>query len=233
MRTINLIRAHINRLGPDAIFTSRDFLCYGKRSTIDSAVNRLIKKEMIVRVARGVFVRWSVKVMKGALPSALEVARAKCLGFGKAVFIHKKDAALQLGLVASGNESPTFSTLGNNTSFQYGEQRIRLVRVSPKDAKMADGFAGILIRALKQVGYHKEIASTLCEILGKTYRRTDRKEAKLAAAYLPSWASDHLLDGSVAGERVQNLTRIKKKMHKFLKGYQRAFMIERTISQGV
>jgi hypothetical protein len=231
METISNIRAHINRLPRDAIFTSRDFLCYGKRTTVDSAVNRLIAKEMIFRIARGVFVKWSAKVaIRGILPSALEVARAKCRGFGKSVFTHKKDAAHHLGLIEAGNENPTFSTFGRNSSFQYGDKKIQLLHVSPKDAHLADRFAGLFTRALKQVGNHKELPSTICRLLGSLFSRIDRQETHLAAAYQPSWISEHLLDGRYAGLRIKNLTRTRKIMHKFLRGYQRVFMIERTVS---
>jgi Family of unknown function (DUF6088) len=227
MQTISYIRAHINRLPADAIFTSRDFLCYGKRTTIDSAINRLIKKEMIFRIARGVFVKWSTRVaIEGILPSALKVAQAKARGFGKIIFMHKKDAACHFGLLQAGNESPTFATFGRNTSFQYGEKIIHLVHVSPKGANLADKFTGLFIRALKQVGNHKETSATLWEML-RNGNRVDRTETASAASYLPSWVSDHLLDDRVATNKVHSLTRIKRRIRTLLKYKDTVFKVNR------
>src|SRR5215472_17318307 len=83
METIHLIRVHITRLQQNAIFTTRDFLCYGTRSAVDTALHRLIKKAMILRIARGVFIKWTMEAFRGDnLPNAREVARTKALAFG-------------------------------------------------------------------------------------------------------------------------------------------------------
>jgi hypothetical protein len=205
MWTISFIRAHLNRIPSDAVFSTRDFLCYGNRSTVDSALHRLVKREVIIRLARGVFIKWSIKAARGNLPPAEEVARVKARGFGKEIFVHKKDASAKLGLVESGNESPKFGTFGRSTSFRFGDQRIELAHVSPKDARLGDSFIGLLIRALKDVGNHDQLSTTLMrQMAGLT--RNERNNLCLSVAMMPGWLSDRLCSEKIAIMRIKGLS---------------------------
>jgi hypothetical protein len=204
MWTISLIRAHLNRIDSKTIVSTRDFLCYGTRSTVDSALHRLVKMGMIIRLARGVFVKWSMKAARGDLPSALEVARAKARGFGKELFVHKKDAAAEFGLIENGNENPTFATFGRATSFQFRETRIHLVHVSPKDAKHRDSFVGLFIRALRQLGYNDNLETTVMKLTSHA-NRVEKNNLGLAAAMMPSWLSDLFCSEKTAISQIKNL----------------------------
>ena len=211
MDTIHLIRSHINRLREDVIFTTRDFLCYGTRSAVDTALHRLIKKDMIIRVCRGVFIKWTVKAFRGDLPTAQEVAQTKARAFGKEILVHKKDAAAQLGLIESGNDSPTFATFGRTTSFQFSDQRIKLAHISPKDAKHEDTFTGLFTRALRQLGWHDQAPITI----GKLISDKNRKEREMiyqAAAMMPSWISDQFKSDDISTRlaviRIKSLTAV-------------------------
>jgi hypothetical protein len=205
MWTISFIRAHINRIPADAIFSTRDCLCYGTRSAVDSALHRLVKKEMIIRLARGVFIKWSLKAARGTLPSAQEVAQVKARGFGKEIFVHKKDAAAKLGLIKSGNENPTFGTFGRTTSFRFGQTRITLAHVSPKDANLGDTFVGLLIRASRNLGFHDQLPNTISG-LTSGLSRTERNNLGVSAAMMPAWLSDLFCSEIIAILRVKGLS---------------------------
>jgi hypothetical protein len=209
MDTIHLIRAHINRLREDVIFTTRDFLCYGTRSAVDAALHRLIKKDMIIRVARGVFIKWTTTALRGDLPTAQEVAQTKARAFGKEIFVHKKDAAAQLGLIESGNDSPTFAAFGRTTSFQFGDQRIKLAHISPKDAKHGDTFTGLFIRALRQLGWHDQAPTTIGKLISGINSK-ERDKTYQAAAMMPSWIADQFKSDDISTRlavlRIKSLT---------------------------
>jgi hypothetical protein len=164
---------------------------------------------MIIRLARGVFMKWSIKAVRGKLPSPLEVAQIKARGFGKEIFVHKRDAAFKFGLIESGNESPTFATFGRTTSFQFRDKRIRLVHVSPKDAKLGDTFTGLVIRALRQIGYRDELPTTIAN-LTKAISGSERKNLALAAAMMPSWLSDLFCSEKIAIARIKSLSSVTR-----------------------
>jgi hypothetical protein len=55
------IRQHILRLGRTEPFTTKDFLIYGTRASVDQTLSRMVKVGFIVRLAPGVFARESSK----------------------------------------------------------------------------------------------------------------------------------------------------------------------------
>jgi hypothetical protein len=205
MDTSSFIRAHLQRISNDAIFSRRDFLCYGTRAAVDVALHRLVKKDVIVRLARGVFVKWSLKIAKGNIPSALEIAQTKARAFGKEIFVHKRDAAAQLGLVDSVSETPTFGTFGRSTSFQSAQRRIKLSHICLKDAKYGDTFIGLLIRGLRYIGYNDELPTTLAK-LTSSLTKAERAKLSLAAASMPSWLSDLFYSENIAILKIKSLT---------------------------
>jgi hypothetical protein len=204
MLTIHLIRAHLTRIPRGVPFTTRDCLCYGKRSAVDTALHRLVKKDIIIRLARGVYIRWSLEVARGAWPAALEVAQIKARGFGKELFMHKQDAAAKFGLIESGNETPTFGTFGRSTSFKFGQERIRLVHAIPKDAKDGDTLTGLFIRALRQLGNHEDLPKTVMN-LTQGLSKLEKSNLSLAAACMPSWLSDLFCSDKIAVARINAL----------------------------
>ena len=67
------IRQHITRLGRTEPFTTKDFLTYGPRSSVDQALSRLVKMGYIVRLAPGVFARENDKDYSQLEISSLKV----------------------------------------------------------------------------------------------------------------------------------------------------------------
>src|SRR5262249_53222396 len=97
-----------------------------------------------------------------------------------------------------------FATYGTTTSFKFGQTRIKLACVSPKDAKLGDSFAGLAIRAIKQIGRHKELPTTLLNVR-RTASKAEVTVLRLAAPFMPSWLSDLLLDDRTATQRIHSL----------------------------
>ena len=55
MYTSAHIRRYIFSLTDNAIFSTREFLNFGKRAAIDKCLSRLVKRGEIIRLARGLF----------------------------------------------------------------------------------------------------------------------------------------------------------------------------------
>ena len=75
---IEFIQRHIRMLPARQIFTTREVLIYGTRTAVDSALSRMVEREVIARLARGVFVRDD-----SAEPTVAEIASAKAKAYGK------------------------------------------------------------------------------------------------------------------------------------------------------
>lgn len=96
--TAGLIRRYILGLEYDKPFSIRQLLAFGRRGAIDRYVGRLVQSSHLKRVARGLYVKWSGKILD---LSDFEIAEAKAAGFRKEIVIHGLMAAMENGLLSN------------------------------------------------------------------------------------------------------------------------------------
>src|SRR5579883_1698215 len=145
MSAPSYIRRHINKLAEDKPFSIRDFLIYGDRNTVDQVFHRLLVEGRIVRVARGVYVKET-----SPTPSLADIIAVKAAAFGRSIAVHGSQAERKLN-----DQQPNklvFATNGSTTSFRVGHRVVHLVRTSLRKMQLGDNPAGLVIRALCQVG---------------------------------------------------------------------------------
>ena len=187
--SITFIRRYIFALEKGRLFTTRECLKFGKRATVDQALCRLVRANLIVRLARGVFMRddWEVR-----RPTVFEVARVKSLAFGKNIAMHGADLARDLGLAASGNSQPTFAVDKRSSSFRFGDTTVHLREASMRKMHAGDTMAGSIIRALWHIG---RIGCTAETIMRASARigRIEREELSLSVRWMPSWMGDYFI----------------------------------------
>ena len=185
--TAGLIRRHVMLLGEGVAFSTRDCLAYGKRAAVDQALRRMVKREEIIRLARGVFCKWSI----GKMPTLLEVVETKARAFGRQVFIHGARAAYQLKLIKKQKAFPRFATLAQTSSFKCGSRTILLKRISLRDAQLGDSIAGLALRAIRWLKRTRPIRPIL-EKLKRNLKKQDLQKLRESASLMPAWFSDLL-----------------------------------------
>lgn len=189
MHTTNLVRRRISQLPLGRLFTTRDFLVFGTRASVDKELSRLVKKGIILRLARGVFVRQHSHL---ADISAADVARVKAESFGKQLATWGGNAARELGLITDGSDQLLFCVNGSSSSFKFGGITIYLRKTCARKLRLNDSRAGKALRALWHIGKDR-INATWIENATRTCRRTDREEIRLALSCPPAWLSRHFL----------------------------------------
>jgi hypothetical protein len=185
--TTGLIRRHIMLLGEGKAFSTRDCLSYGKRAAVDQALNRMVKNEEIIRLARGVFCKWSIK----KIPSMIEIVETKAKAFGRQIFTHGARAAYELGLIKKKQAFPHFATLAQTSSFQCGTRRILLKRISLRDALLGDSIPGLALRAIRWLKRTRRIRPIL-QKLKRRLKRPDLQILRESTSLMPAWFSDFL-----------------------------------------
>ncbi len=183
------ILAFINRLKSGQIFTTRDLLHTGWRAAVDKALSRLVAREYIIRLSRGVFIRNDYQVIK---PGIDKIAHAKAESFGKHILAHGADAARQLGFTDSGNKELTFYISGASSSFRVGTTVVYFKSACPRKMHLNDTKAGILMRACWFIG--KESCSP--DLLDQTYyyyNRQVKQEIKGELWAMPTWLGRFLV----------------------------------------
>ncbi|HEY9871143.1 MAG TPA: DUF6088 family protein [Candidatus Obscuribacterales bacterium] len=190
MNTQAFVLRHIFVSPPGKILTTREFLIYGSRAAVDQALSRLVKKGILRRLARGVFLRHDSEL---ANITVWDVARVKAQSFGKQIAGWGGNIAAELGLLEPEKLEPIFAVNGSSSGFYFGHIFIQFRRTCPRRMRFADTRAGKAIRALWHLGrgrcrqehVHKATQSCL---------RSDREEIRLSFPWIPAWLSSYFLD---------------------------------------
>lgn len=199
--TMSRILRHIAGVRFNVIFTTRDCLNYGTRASVDKVLSRLVKRQVIIRIAWGVFMRAGSKI-----PDIEVIASAKARAFGKEIALHVSEAAKQVQLqtrtvfqtkayfdsaickdVRAKNEVRiAFAVNGRTSSFVSQNIRVHLIGVSSRKMQLSASKAGRALLALMQLGKEgctKEHVLAVQWLLSGS----DVQEIKKSGALMPAW----------------------------------------------
>lgn len=118
--TASKVLTQIKDFGSDVVFTTRQLLPCGTRAAVDHALSRLVSKNVIRRLAVGVFIAVAAVTQS---PSIYDIASAKAIAFRKRIF-DQKTILVESRLVHS------FSTDSCKSSFNTVLGRIFFIPAS-------------------------------------------------------------------------------------------------------
>ena len=164
-----------------------DFLLYGSSKAVQKSLERLEDKQVIVRVAQGMYVRPKISKLIGALtPSAEEVAEA----------IAKRDrirtvptgsyALNALGLSMQVPMNIVLLTDGSPREIKVGKRTIKFKKTTPKNLLAKGKISRLVIQALKEIGNGKVTAEEEQKIID-LLKTEDEKDLKHDIALAPVW----------------------------------------------
>jgi hypothetical protein len=188
--SMTFIRRFIFALPSGKLFTTRDCLGFGLRSAVDTALHRLVYLGIIIRLARGVFVRAENNLRK---ISAREVVEEKAKAFGKEIIDHGENAAREFELVPGNPFKYLFHVNGGNTSsFKFSLGTIRMKGISQKRMRLGESKAGRAARALWHLG-KKAYAREQHDKLSLRLNRADRADLRRLIRWMPAWLGERLV----------------------------------------
>ena len=164
-----------------------DYLSYGTSDAIRKALDRLEDKQVIVRVAQGIYVRPKISKLIGPLvPTAEEVAEA----------IAKRDrirtvptgsyALNALGLSPQVPMNIVLLTDGSPRVIKVGKRTIKFKKTTPKNLMAKGKISRLVIQALKEIGngnVTEEEEQKIIDLL----KKEDEKDLKHDLALAPVW----------------------------------------------
>lgn len=164
-----------------------DFLLYGTSKAVQKSLERLEDKQVIVRVAQGIYVRPKISKLIGPLtPSAEEVAEA----------IAKRDrirtvptgsyALNALGLSTQVPMNIVLLTDGSPREIKVGKRTIKFKKTTPKNLLAKGKISRLVIQALKEIGNGKVSQEEDQKILD-LLKKEDVKDLKHDIALAPVW----------------------------------------------
>ena len=170
-----------------ALLLPDDYLSYGSSDAIRKALDRLENKQVIVRVAQGIYVRPKISKLIGVLvPSAEEVAEA----------IAKRDrirtvptgsyALNALGLSTQVPMNIVLLTDGSPREIRVGKRKIKFKKTTPKNLLAKGKISRLVIQALKEIGNGKVTAEEENKIID-LLKKEEEKDLKHDIALAPVW----------------------------------------------
>ena len=189
-RTIveNNVAEKLKSLQKGSIRFADDFLDLGTPESINKALFRLKEKDMLIRLAHGIYLYPKKDKDLGVLyPSAEEIAIAIAKRDRARIIPTGVQALNKLGLSTQIPLKVVFLTDGAARSIKIGKRTITFKKTSPKNLLAKGEISGLAIQALKSIGQHKtedDVLIRLLTILKKEKKENILHDAKLAPAWI-------------------------------------------------
>ena len=165
-----------------------DFLDYGKPESVKKALSRLKEKEILVRLAHGIYLYPKTDKELGILfPSTEDIAAAIARRDKARIVLTGVYALNKLGLSTQVPMKVVYLTDGATRSINIGKRIIVFKNTSPKNLIAKGEISALVIQALKTIGQSKitdEIVFKIQLLLKKEKRDIALNDAKLAPAWI-------------------------------------------------
>lgn len=165
-----------------------DFLDYGNPESVKKALFRLKEKEILVRLAHGIYLYPKVDKELGVLfPSTEEIAKAIARRDKARIVPTGIQALNKLGLSTQVPMKVVYLTDGAARIVKVGKRTITFKKTSPKNLSIKGEISGLAIQALKTIGQKKideKIIEKIQAILKNEKKENIINDAKLSPAWI-------------------------------------------------
>ncbi|MYF95374.1 MAG: hypothetical protein F4210_07665, partial [Holophagales bacterium] len=152
---------------------AKGLLHLGSRAAIDQALSRLVRRDALLRVGRGVYVLPVESRFGSRAPSVEKTVTALAAARGERIANSGAMAANVLGLTGQVPARRVFLTSGPSRSLTLGRERVELRHAPPWQLALAGRRAGEAVRALAWLGRDRagEATGLVRERLSEEERR--------------------------------------------------------------
>ncbi len=165
-----------------------DFLDYGNPESVKKALLRLKQKELLVRLAHGIYLYPKIDKELGALfPSTEDIAKAIARRDKARIVPTGVHALNKLGLSTQVPMKVVYLTDCAARSVKVGKRTISFKKASPKNLLAQGEISSLVIQALKTIGRKKiddETIKKINQILENEKEENILNDAKLAPAWI-------------------------------------------------
>jgi len=172
------------------VFTPSHFLDLGSRFAVCKALERLVRRGTIRRLARGLYDYPRIHPVLGKLPANYEQI-AKALAGKDSLRLQPSGAyaANLLGLTEQVPAKIIFLTDGANRVLTVDRQQIILKRTTPKNAVTSGRISGLVIQALRHLG-KEHVDIHIIKKLQKRLSTDDKQQLVRDIRYAPAWIGE-------------------------------------------
>ncbi|MHB8743022.1 MAG: DUF6088 family protein [Sulfuricaulis sp.] len=173
-----------------ATLGAKELLHLGSRAALDQALSRLVRRGLLMRAGRGLYVRPIETRFGVRAPSAEKVVEAIASLRGETVVSHGATAANALGLTTQVPVRVVYLTSGRNRHLKLGAQTVELKHAPSWQLIKAGEPAGEAVRALAWLGpaHAREALKTLKQKLPESEVRA----LSATRNVLPGWLAEQV-----------------------------------------
>lgn len=176
-----------------------DYLGYGSSDAVRKALDRLEDKQVIVRVAQGIYVRPKISKLIGPLiPSAEEIAEAIAKRDRIRTIPSGSYALNTLGLSTQVPMNIVLLTDGSPREIKVGKRIIKFKKTTPKNLLAKGQISRLVIQALKEIGngnVSKQEEDKIINLLKKENEKDLKNDIILAPVWIQKIMNKALNDG--------------------------------------
>ena len=185
------ITKEIQRTGEETIFFTEDFMQHGTPDAVRIALFRLVNKNIITRLARGVYAKpgYSRLLNKETVPGIEAIVKAIAQRDRAKIIPTGVYALNALGLSTQVPMNFVFLTDGTPRKLKIGKATITFKRTVPKNLSYKNELCMLVVQALKEIGNGKVTEQEKEKVI-KLLKQVDYKELKHDIALAPQWIAE-------------------------------------------
>lgn len=181
------VLAKIKKAKRGSLFFVEDFLSFRNYKTISKALERLVEKKEISRVARGIYARLEKDPSLGSAKPGTEAIAKAIAKRDKARIVPTGALALNaFGLSTQVPMNVVYLTDGAARKINIGKCTIVFKKTSPKNLAAIGKISSLAIQALKELGKDNVLESQKRIIL-EYLRKEDRYRLEYDIKLAPEW----------------------------------------------
>ncbi|WP_340112995.1 DUF6088 family protein [Maribellus mangrovi] len=170
-----------------SLFFVEDFLRFGNYKTISKALERLVEKEEISRVARGIYARLEKDPILGPVKPGTEAIAKAIAKRDKARIVPTGALALNtFGLSTQVPMNVVYLTDGAARKINVGKRTIVFKKTSPKNLAAIGEISSLAIQALKELG-KDNVTESQKRIILKYLKKEDSYRLEHDTKLAPEW----------------------------------------------
>jgi predicted transcriptional regulator of viral defense system len=181
----------IEKTGGQSLFFTEDFREYGTPEAVKIALHRLVKKNVLQRLTRGVYAKpvYSQSLNLEMLPDIEEVARA-IANRDKAKVIPTGSYAMNaLGLSTQVPIKPVYLTNATPRKIKIGNTEVVFKRTTVKNLSFKSELCMLVVQALREIGRGK-VTDEEENVIIKKLEKVEYTKLKHDIAIAPQWMAE-------------------------------------------
>ena len=190
----NQIEEKIKSLKKGNILFITDFIEFGTAENVKKVLLRLEKKEVLIRLAHGIYLYPKKDKILGTLfPSTEEIAVAIAKRDKARIISTGVQALQQLGLSTQVPMNVVYLTDGAPRKIKVGKRTITFKKTTPKNLTIKDKKLNIVIQGLKEIG-KDNVDDNAKQKIKKVLHQMSIESIKGDSVAAPTWIRNTILE---------------------------------------